>query len=182
MTDLSSIRIKKKKSPTVRTKSQNKYKDFIKSFKKSKSKRPVQSIMHKSLKKTEKLPKHTKRVEFDLNPKYDNPEISLTKRVRVVNNPPTPIFRLDRNEPVKVQRKKQIVKKKLKNTKKRKRKPRKVSFVVKPKSKKKTRKRSKSEMVDTLKKKGITLSKPNDDMIEKLFACIEDSGISIEKS
>ena len=41
-------------------------------------------------------------------------------------------------------------------------------------------KRSKSEMMDTLKK--ITLSKPNDDMIEKLFACVEDSEIFIEKN
>ena len=176
MTDLSSIRIKKKKSPTVRTKSQTKYKDFIKSFKKSKSKNPVQSIMQKSKKP---VVKQSKRVSF--SPK---PEVSQLKNVKVVNNPPVPIFRLDRDEPpIKVQQKKQIIKKKLKHTKKRKRKPRKVSFMVKPKSKrKKTRKRSKSEMVDTLKKKGITLSKPNDDMIEKLFACIEDSGISIEKS
>ena len=33
-----------------------------------------------------------------------------------------------------------------------------------------------------IEKKGITLSKPKDDMIEKLFACVEDSGISIQKS
>lgn len=176
MKELSSIRIKKKKSPTVRTRSQTKYKDFIKSFKKSKSKHPVQSIMQKSKKP---VVKQSKRVSF--SPK---PEVTELKSVRVVNNPPVPIFRLNRDEsPVKVQEKKQIVKKKLKQTKRRKRKPRKVSFIVKPKSKrKKTRKRSKSEMLDTLKKKGITLSKPKDDMIEKLFACIENSGISIEKS
>ena len=176
MTDLSNLRIKKKKSPTVRTRSQTKYKDFIKSFKKSKSKHPVQSIMINSKKP---VVKQSKRVSFS-----SKPEVSQLKSVRVVNNPPVPIFRLDRDEPpVKVQQKKQIVKKKLKQTKRRKRKPRKVSFLVKPKSrKKKTRKRSKNEMIDTLKKKGITLSKPNDDMIEKLFACVEDSGISIEKS
>ena len=103
MTDLSSIRIKKKKSPTVRTKSQTKYKDFIKSFKKSKSKNPVQSIMQKSKKP---VVKQSKRVSF--SPK---PEVSLLKSVKVVNNPPVPIFRLDRDEPaIKVQQKKQIIK------------------------------------------------------------------------
>lgn len=176
MKSLSGIRIKKKKSPTVRTRSQTKYKDFIKSFKKSKSKYPIQSVLSKSKKP---VIKQSKRVSFS-----SKPEVNELKRVRVVNNPPVPIFRLDRDKPpVKVDQKKQIIKKKIKQTKRKKRKPRKISFVVKPKSKKKkTRKRTKNEMMDTLKKNGITLSKPNDDMIEKLFACVEDSGISIEKS
>ena len=111
------------------------------------------------------------------------PEISELKSVRVVNNPQS-LFRLNRDEPpVKLEQKKRIVKKKIKQTKRKKRKPRKISFVIKPKSKrKKTQKRSKNEMIDLLKKRGITLSKPNDDMIEKLFDCVEDSGISIQKS
>ena len=43
MTDLSSIRIKKKKSPTVRTRSQTKYKDFIESHSHKKSTKNVSS-------------------------------------------------------------------------------------------------------------------------------------------
>jgi len=180
MLDKGLIRIKKRKSPKKKSISSEKYKQYLESKKKIKTKTPVQSILKKNVKR-ETPSKKSITINTDKNiiKSTDN----NLKKITVVDNPLKPIFKINR----KIENKKEVKKTKLKKKKKNKRskrKPRKVSFTVKRQSKKKIvnqKPKNTDEMLKELKNKGVSISGKSNRLIKDIYMCIANDNIEIKK-
>ena len=200
---LSSINIKKKKSPKNRTDSHKKYKEFLMNKNKLKSvKNPINTLMKNSLKQTNKLriPKVDRKVKFVDTIK---PHISIdTKKVIIEKDPFQPIFKIDRDkisnmdetkidkisnmDETKIDLKLKKTKKKRTKKKRRKaRKARKVTFTIKSKDKTKKKERykekTKNEMMNELKNRGVTISGKSNSIVKNIYACVMNDNIQINK-
>lgn len=179
MLDKGLIRIKKRKSPKKKSISSEKYKQYLDTKRKIKTKTPVQSILKKNVKK-ETPSKKSITINTDKNivKSPDN-----LKKITVVNNPLQPIFKINRKIETKKEVKKTKLKKKKKN-KRSKRKPRKVSFTVRKQSKKKIvpqKSKNTDEMLKELKNKGISISGKSNRLIKDIYMCIANDNIEIKK-
>ena len=158
------INVKKRKSSIKKSLSAEKYNEFLKSSKKKPI--SIQKIMKKNIKNTIKQ-------NDELNIK------SNIKKLKVVNNPIQPVFKINRKENTPKQKKTKIKNKKSRS----KRKPRKVSFTVKKTRDKKINIKNKksNEMLDELKNKGITVSGKSDRLVRDIYMCIMNDNIEIKK-
>tara|TARA_B100000902_G_C27289949_1_gene906545 strand:- start:42 stop:566 length:525 start_codon:yes stop_codon:yes gene_type:complete len=159
------INVKKRKTSTKKSLSAEKYNEFLKSSKKKPT--SIQKIMKKNIKTTIKQ-------NDQLNKKSNN-----IKKLKVVEKPIYPVFKINRKENAIKQKKTKIKNKKSRS----KRKPRKVSFTVKKTRAKKINIKNKKsdEMLNELKNKGITVSGKSDRLVRDIYMCIMNDNIEIKK-
>ena len=118
--------------------------------------------------------KTTIKQNDQLNKKSNN-----IKKLKVVEKPIYPVFKINRKENAIKQKKTKIKNKKSRS----KRKPRKVSFTVKKTRAKKINIKNKKsdEMLNELKNKGITVSGKSDRLVRDIYMCIMNDNIEIKK-